>query len=280
VAIDSGGRVVILDRAPPTPDYPAAAALDTRWSGLIQEPPLRGKDDHGTAYADRNYALFCGPGTAAVVLYYWPASRSAVTTRSGTFVEPVNLGTSRQARTYWKAQDAGGYGRGMILYLAEEEWPAPDRGLSWWLRPGVMDWDAHPPETNVPNLVDAINWEASGGSQLNYFYTIVPASQLTAPALRDHIRADIGMGVPVVIAARTSDGKNSLPVWRVKSSRSAANHFVTVVGYDDNAGTYAVMDTCGLLCNDRNVRAGVRSVGQSALFSLIRAESDDDGIMW
>jgi hypothetical protein len=55
---------------------------------------------------------------------------------------------------------------------------------------------------------------------------------------------------------------------------------VTVVGYDDNAGTYAVMDTCGTTCNDRNVRAGIRNISQAALFSLIEAESDDDGIMW
>jgi hypothetical protein len=280
VAIDSGGGAVILDVAPPTPSHPAAAALDTRWSGLIQEPPRTGKDDKGTAYTDYNYSLFCGAGTAAVVLYYWPASRNAVTTKSGTFVEPIDLGTNHYARTYWAAQDSGGYGRGMIAYLAEVEWPAPDKGLSWWPRPGLMNWSASPPSTNVQNLVDAINWEASGQSRLDYFYVIVPASQLTAASLLDHVHADIGMGVPVVIAARTSDGTNSLPYWSVKSTRSAVNHFVTVVGYDDTAGTYAVMDTCGTTCNDLNSRAGVRNISQSALFALIVAESDDDGIMW
>jgi hypothetical protein len=40
------------------------------------------------------------------------------------------------------------------------------------------------------------------------------------------------------------------------------------------------MDTCGVTCNDRNLRSGVRSMSQSALFSLIQAEPDDDGIMW
>jgi hypothetical protein len=215
-----------------------------------------------------------------VVLYYWPASRSAVTTRSGYFIEPVNLGTNRYARTYWKAQDERGYARGMILYLAVAEWPAPDRNQTWWSRPGLMNWDSHPPSTYVQNLVDGINWEASGGSRLNYFYVIVPASQLTAAALLDHVHADIAMGVPVVIAARTSDGTHSLPFWRVKSAASAVNHFVTVVGYDDAAGTYAVMDTCGVTCNDRNMRAGVRTMSQSALFALIQAEPDDDGIMW
>ncbi len=276
----SAGRAVILGAAPLPKAYPAAAALNTSWTGLIQEPPRTGKDDKGIAYTDYNYALFCGAGAAAVVLYYWPTARGAVTTKLGYFVEPVNLGTNRYARTYWTARDAGGYGRGMIMYLAEDLWPVPDRNQSWWSRPGLMNWSAHPPSTDVQNLVDGINWQASGGSRLNYFYVIVPASQLTAAALRHDIQADIALGVPVVIAARTSDGTNSLPFWRVKPAKSAVNHFVTVVGYDDTAGTYEVMDTCGTTCNDRNVRAGVGTIRQSALFSLIQAESDDDGIIW
>jgi hypothetical protein len=255
-------------------------SLNTTWSGLIQEPPRAGHDDKGVSYTDYNYSLFCGAGTAAVVLYYWPATKAAVTTRTGTFKEPVNLGASRYSSTYWKAQDSGGYARGMILYLAEQEWPTPDVGMSWWLKPGVMTWTAHPPSTDVKNLIDAINWEASGRSQLDYFYVAVPAAQLTAAALLDHVHADISIGVPVVVAARTSDGTSSLPFWRVKARSSAANHFVTVVGYDDTAGTYAVMDTCGTTCNDRNIRAGVRNIGQAALFALIAAESDNDGIMW
>jgi hypothetical protein len=280
VTIDSAGRVQILATLPLSREYLAAAALDTRWTGLVQEPPRVGTDDKGVAYTDYNYSLFCGAGTAAVVLYYWPATSKTVTSKVGSFVEPVNIGPNRYARTYWKAQDAGGYGRGMILYLAENEWPLPDRNQSWWPRPGLMNWDAHPPSTYVQNLVDGLNWEASGQTRLNYFYVIVPASELSAAALLDHVHADIALGVPVVVAARTSDGANSLPFWRVKSTASAVNHFVTIVGYDDTAGTYTVMDTCGATCNDRSMRAGARPMSQAALFSLIQAESDDDGIMW
>ncbi|HEX7591944.1 MAG TPA: hypothetical protein VF375_08325 [Candidatus Limnocylindrales bacterium] len=280
VSADANGRVVISATAPVPPTYAAARSLDTSWSGLIQEPPRTGYDDNGVSYTDLNYSLFCGAGTGAVVLYYWPASKAAVTTKSGKFAEPVNLGTSHYSSTYWKAQDGGGYGRGMILYLAEVEWPTPDVGLSWWSKPGLMNWSAHPPSTDVQNLIDAINWEASGRTRLNYFYAAVPASQLTAAALLDHVHADISMGVPVVVAARTSDGKSSLPFWNVKAARSAVNHFVTVVGYDDSAGTYAVMDTCGATCNDQNTRGGVRNMSQAALFALIAAESDNDGIMW
>jgi hypothetical protein len=280
VSIDATGAAIILDSAPPTPTYPTSAALDTHWTGLIQEPPQKGTDDKGISYTDKNYALLCGPGAAATVLYYWQASHNLVTTKTGTYIEPVDLAADRYSATYWNATDAGGYARGMIMYLADVEWPSPDKGLIWWHRAGLLNWSANPPSTNRENLVDAINWEASGRSRLSYFYVIVPASQLTAAALLAHVQADIAMGVPVVIAARTSDGTHSLPFWRVKSTRSAVNHFVTVVGYDDKAGTYSVMDTCGLNCNDRGMRAGVRSVGQSALFSLIRAESDDDGIIW
>jgi hypothetical protein len=280
VVRDSAGRVVILPTAPAPRTYPVSAQLDTRWTGLMQEPPRIGVDDKGVAYTDYNYSLFCGAGTAAVVLYYWPATKTAVTTKAGSFQEPVNLGTNRFAKTYWTATGAGGYGRGMIAYLAESLWPAPDRNQYWWPNPGLMMWAAHPPSTNVQNLVDGINWEASSGTRLNYFYVIVFASDLTAPALLDHVHADISMGVPVVIAARTSDGTNSLPFWTVKSTKSAVNHFVTVVGYDDAAKTYTVMDTCGKTCNDRNMRSGVRTMSQAALFSLIQAESDNDGIMW
>jgi len=279
VVVDSSGEVTILAQAPVQPSYPIALSLDTAWTGLIQEPPKSGTDDKGVAYTDYNYILFCGPGTAAVVLYYWPASHQVVTTRAGQFVEPVDVGAHRYASTYWKAQDAGGYARGMIAYMAEVEWPAPDKGLSWWTRPGIMRWSAHP-ATYVENLVDALNWEASGHTSLGYFYVITKASDLTAAALLDHVHSDIAMGVPVVVAARTSDGSHSLPFWKVRSKSSAGNHFVTVVGYDDSAGTYTVMDTCGLTCNDRNVRAGVKTMSQAALYDLIVAESDNDGIMW
>jgi hypothetical protein len=280
VVIDSSGNAAVMPTAPPETPYPAAAKLDTTWSGQIQEPPKSGKDDKGVRYSDKNYALMCGPGTGAVVLSYWPASRNLVKSKSGTFVEPVNVGGGRYAATYWKAVGAAGYARGMIMFLAEVEWPTPDKGLKWWPTPGLLNWKARPPSTNRENLLDAINWEASGRTTVNYFYAIVPASQLTADALLDHVHADISAGVPVVIAARTSDGKHALPDWRVRSTKTAGNHFVAVVGYDDKAGTYAVMDTCGLTCNDRGVRGRVMNIGQTALFSLIQAESDDDGIIW
>ena len=276
----SGGKVRVVAQAPSPVQYPAALSLDTSWTRLMQEPPRVGVDDAGRAYTDYNYALLCGPGAAAVVLYYWPATRRSVTTRAGWFVEPVSVGPNRYARTYWKPTDPTGYGRGEIMYLAEVEWPVPDRGLPWWSRPGLMNWSAKPPSTDIWTLADAINWEASGGTDIHHFYVIQAASDLTMQALADHIHSDIAAGVPVVIAARTSDGSVALPFWSVRSTQRAVNHYVTVVGYDDTAGTYTLIDTCGPSCNDRNMRAGRGIIRQSALFSLIGAESDNDGIIW
>ncbi len=280
MAVNADGVVSILPSAPPTPSYPRALTLDTTWTGLVQEPPPTGVDDAGRAYRDDNYGLLCGPGAAAVALYYWSAARTAVTTRSGSFTEPVNVGTNRYATTTWAASDAGGNGRGMIMYLAEVAWPTPDRGQPWWKAPGMMTWSARPPSTDIWNLADAINWEASGGTSVSYFYSIVSASDLTQAALQAHVHADIAAGVPVVIAARTSNGFVSLPFWRVTSTRNAANHFVTVVGYDDVAGTYTTIETCGKGCNSSGTRSGVGRISQAALYALIRAESDNDGILW
>jgi hypothetical protein len=144
----------------------------------------------------------------------------------------------------------------------------------------MIDWTTRPAATYVANLTAGVNWEASGGSKLDYFYAAVPASSLSQADLQVFVHTDIHYGVPVIIAARTSNGTYALPYWNVESTSRAVNHFVTIVGYDDTAGTYSVMDTCGTTCNDKNVRAGVKSMSQAAVFALIMAESDDDGVIW
>jgi hypothetical protein len=279
VARDSKGQAVVLAQAPEL-TFPTSASLATSWSGLIQEPPRAGTDDHGVAYTDYNYASFCGAGAAAVTLHYWPRSTAAVTTKAGSFTEPVNWASPYHATTYWKATGPNGYGRGMIMYLSEVVWPTPDKGLPWWQLPGMLDWTTRPAATNVANLTDALNWEASGGSRLEYFYVAVRASSLSQADLQRFVHTDIHYGVPVIVAARTSDGTYALPYWNVKSTSHAVNHFVTIVGYDDTAGTYSIMDTCGPTCNDKNTRAGVKSMSQAAVYALIAAESDNDGVIW
>jgi hypothetical protein len=276
-----GGQVVVVDTPPAPVNYPASAKLDTRWTSRIQEPPPKGKDDHDVAYFDSTYAVLCGPGAATVVLYYWSNSYGNVTTKSGTFTEPVNIGKSWRASTFWVARDEGGYGRGMIMYIAMEAWPEQNKNKSWWSRPGLMNWSNRPPSTEVPNMVDLLNWEASGHQGVSYFYVSTPSSELTQQTLLDHVHSDINAGVPVLIAAAASNGTVALPNWSVTSRIShSTNHFVTVVGYDDRAGTYDVMDTCGYHCNTLDERGSVRSIRQIDLFTLIMAESDADGIIW
>lgn len=279
VGRDAAGQATLLEAAA-TPSYPTADSLNTSWSGLIQEPPRTGTDDRGAAYTDFNYSGLCGAGAAAVTLYYWPASVAAVKTRAGSFTEPINWGSPYHATTYWKATGPNGYGRGMIMYLSETLLPTPDKGASWWQLPGLIDWTARPAATNVANLTDGLNWEASGGKRLDYFYVAVPASSLKLADLQAFVRADIGLGVPMIVAARTSNGTVALPFWSVKSTARAVNHFVAIVGYDDAARTFSVMDTCGTTCNDKNTRGGVRAMSQSDLFALIVSESDNDGVIW
>jgi hypothetical protein len=40
------------------------------------------------------------------------------------------------------------------------------------------------------------------------------------------------------------------------------------------------MDTCGPGCNSSGLAAAVRTIDQDDLWTLIHAETDDDGIIW
>ena len=57
-----------------------------------------------------------------------------------------------------------------------------------------------------------------------------------------------------------------LPNW----SRSLG-HSIAIVGYDDDAGTYAYVDTCGARCNGsaQATNGGVWHVAQGRLYSAI-----------
>ena len=59
-----------------------------------------------------------------------------------------------------------------------------------------------------------------------------------------------------------------LPNW----SR-ALGHAIAIVGYDDSAGTYAYVDTCGKACNGSSqaTNGGVWHVAQSKMHSAIAA---------
>jgi hypothetical protein len=106
----------------------------------------------------------------------------------------------------------------------------------------------------------------------------VPTSSLTKADFHSHVVSDITQTVPVLVAARTSNGTQHLPHWTAGGSKII--HQIAVVGYNDTAGTYSVMDTCGPGCNSSGLAAGVRTIDQDDLWTLIQAETDDDGIIW
>jgi hypothetical protein len=64
-----------------------------------------------------------------------------------------------------------------------------------------------------------------------------------------------------------------LPNWPAN-----APHSITIVGYDDTAGTYTYVDTCGPHCSGGGTAGSVYTVSQSTMYSLIH--SHPEGIVW
>lgn len=278
VRVSPDGSVVILS-TPLTTTYPSAATLDTTWTGKVWEPQGSGIDDAAKSYTDNNYWNFCGPGATAVVLWYWPAGNAFVTgIPTAAYSEP-NPALATHATTTWAATDSVSNGRGAIMYLAENELPTPD--ASSWAWPGVINWASSYPNDGTPvnRIRDALNWEISGHASVTapYVWTLYSAG-LTQAALHADVQRDIaGQGVPLVANVATSSGRYHLPNW---GKRGSVNHSITIIGYDDTAGTYTYIDTCGPGCNNTGAAAGVYTVTQKGLWALLGAETDHDGIIW
>ena len=253
-----------------------SARLPTDWTGRVWEPKgSGGVDDRGHAYTDPNYWNFCAPGAAVVAMYYFANSYPLATgIAAGTYTEPRNNG--HQATTYWTATDSSSNGRGALMWMAE--YVKPPVSYSWPLR-GMVNWSTpYPPSTPVNRLRDALNWEASGRTRLNYFYVQAPASTLTRAMLQSDVRSDLGVArVPVIANVRTGNGTVSLPAWR---TTGGVNHSIAIVGYDNIASTYTFVDTCGPGCNNTGRAAGVYTVSQATMWALLLAETDNDGILW
>jgi len=113
---------------------------------------------------------------------------------------------------------------------------------------------------------DALNGEASGHSSTwsTFFYQTVGASGLTSATLHHDVTRDIWGGHAVFADVDTA----YLPNW----SRSLG-HSIAIVGYDDSAGTYAYVDTCGHRCNGstQSTDGGVWHVSQSRMYQAIVA---------
>ena len=88
------------------------------------------------------------------------------------------------------------------------------------------------------------------------------ASGLTSTTLHHDITRDIYGGHAVLADVNTA----YLPNW----SRGLG-HSIAIVGYDDTAGTYAYVDTCGKHCNGsaQATNGGVWHISQSKLHTAI-----------
>jgi hypothetical protein len=276
---DATGKVEVLAQARTiSPDsFAPSLTLNTAVTGLNQEPKGQyGTDDAGGNYYDYNYWKFCGPGATSVPLYYWPYSTWNYSSAS-YFNEPVNRGYGYYYYGYWNSNHA----HFSIMDLAEYMKPAPDN----WPYRGLMLWQYSYTDsrfgTPIDRIHDVLNYEITNNGSINGWYAYVPTS-ISLGVLQFEVEYDITYGVPLVVAAQTywhnpSTGVNEhLPQWT-----HAIWHYVSVVGYNNNSGTFTIIDTCGPSCSDQGPY-GVGTVPQSWLDDLINQipSSSGGGIVW
>jgi hypothetical protein len=229
---------------------PAAHQLATSVVAAIVEPPGAGDDDRGHYYSDQNYWNFCGPGAVTAALSYFTSH--ATSWPAGYFKEPYGPHVSD---TYWTSSHSRAY----LMHIALQVKP-PD-----FTRPGLAHFSTYPTTgASLDDSRDVLNWEASGHASTwrTFFYQVVSASGLTAATLHHDIARDIYGGHAVLATVNTA----YLPNW----SRSLG-HSIAIIGYDDNADTYAYVDTCGKRCNGASqaTNGGVWHVSQSRMHSAI-----------
>lgn len=237
---------------------PAAHTLDTSIVKMIVEPPGAGHDDHGTYYSDANYWNFCAPGAVTAAMSYF--NSNVTSWPAGTFKEPYGPHVST---TYWGDSDTvSGYstrGRAYLMHIALQVKP-PNFSTA-----GLPSFSTYPSHGAIlSDQRDVLNWEASGHASTwsTFFYQVVSASGLSSATLHHDITRDIYGGHAVVASVNTA----YLPNW----SRSLG-HAIAIVGYDDTAGTYAYVDTCGKACNGASqaTNGGIWHISQSRLYSAI-----------
>jgi hypothetical protein len=282
VRVFPNGRVEILATAPAVTHSSSVQLDTTTGTGKFWEPQGSGTDDAvlPKSYTDNNYWNFCGPGATAVALWYWPAGNTFDTTIAPAAYTEPNPSLSIKATTTWAATDAVSNGRGAIMYLAENEWPAPGGTYRQWLYHGVIDWTSSYPNDGTPvnRILEALNWEISGHASVTAPYAWLQYSaSLTQSALHTYVLGDLASLHPLVANVATSSGRYNLQNW---GKRGSVNHSITIVGYDDAKGTYTYIDTCGPGCNNSGAAAGVYTVSQQTLWVLLGAETDHDGIIF
>lgn len=269
VSIDASGSAVVL---PSAPLFPSSALLATQVTGRVVEPQGNLYDDLHHSVSDSNYWNFCSAGAASATLYYWVPT-NVTNWSAGNFTEPYG---PHQSTTYWASSDTGtssdtsnGYstkGRAYLMYIAEQVQPPT------FSSKGLDNFNSYPTAgASLPDTRDVLNWEASGHSAnwQNYFYfTQNPSSPA---ALLAAVEPDITGGKALIADVDTGYLSN----W----SRSLG-HAITIIGYNNTAGTYTYLDTCGHACNgsSQSTNGGIWSISQAALYNAIHAFGV--GITW
>jgi hypothetical protein len=233
---------------------PAAHSLDTTVVRAIIEPLGSGTDDAGRSYTDRNYWNFCSPGAVTAALSYF--NSHTTTWPAGYFKEPYGPHIDT---TYWASKDSASVGRAYLMHIALQVKP-PN-----FTTAGLPSFSSYPTTgSRLGDSRDVLNWEASGHASTwqTFFYQVVGAGGLTAATLHHDVTRDIWGGHAVFADVDTA----YLPNW----SRGLG-HSIAIVGYDDTAGTYAYVDTCGARCNGsaQATNGGVWHVAQSRMHQAI-----------
>jgi len=260
-----------------TLSYPTSKVLDTSETKYIIEPEGgTKKDDAGNTYTDNNYWNMCGPGAAAVVLYYSPwRNNPKYGTINTHYKEPYGPHVSNTLWTSPSNDKTYGYKtiwRPSIMYLAEYSNPPT------FSRAGLDNFSSYPTTgSSTSDACNVLNWEASDHASKSsycgsgsYFYAEASGSS----SFHSHVVTDINAtnagqtGWALWLAVNTYvDSSHHLPNW----SRSLT-HAIAVVGYNDVAGTYTYVDTCGTHCNGSSGNqqsTRVFTVSQSVMHSIM-----------
>lgn len=260
------GEVVVLP-APMAVPAVATASLSTSVTARIVESQGNLYDDLHHALTDSNYWNFCTAGGSDVALYYFKPG-NVTGWAPGYFSEPYGPHVST---TYWANSDTGtssdtsnGYatkGRAYLMYLAEQVRPPS------YSTPGILNFSSYPTTGgSITDVRDALNWEASshGSNWSTYFYIWRGTSGLSQATLLANVTWDIAAGAATVVDLNTYVSSTyHLPNW----TRNVG-HTVAIVGYNNTAGTYTYLDTCGVACGSTS-NGGTHAVAQSTMYQLI-----------
>jgi hypothetical protein len=312
VALVDGG-IQVLDQganplsSPTTGDaIPVARTLDTTWTRWVVEPPGYGTDEMGNRFSNLNYWNMCSPGATTVALYYWQAltGHPNVTGTAGYFLEPYMTEATAWPRpgptvamttdgsrigTYWSGSDTvsgfTAHGRGFLMYMATQTQPPAWQTTGMVVYARADGTPLYPTRGGPrPNIVTALNWEASNNDPQNWtqtWYTsVIRPDPTLARDLTVAVTLDVGRdGVPVIAALDTFD----LPNWQNGSATPHIRHAVAIVGYDNAASppTFTYIDTCGRACNNRggNTNGQVHVIAQSKMVKAIQ-DTVGSGFVW